>query len=369
MRAVAVAGESSVEEAVALARKQPAMAGRALVADVSTTEPYVYAPDGRVARRRRRLRRQELVLRRLAEAGAAVTVYPHDVDADELAGYDGVSCSPGPGDPEPLVDEAADGARAARADARARHLPRPPAARASRPATRRSSSRSATAARTTPCSSGANGRVLVTSQNHGFAVRADRRGGGDARLALRRHGRGARVPRAARPLAPVPPGGGPGPARRVAAARALGRRGGHAVPQAHRHRVDLHRRLRPDRDRAGGGVRLRRLPGAEGAARGRLPHDRRQLEPGDDHDRPRLRRPHVPRAARRRGRLGRAAPRAAATRCCRRWAADRAQPRPRARRAGILDELGDRADRRTARRDPARRGPAALQGGGRVAAA
>ena len=50
-------------------------------------------------------------------------------------------------------------------------------------------------------------------------------------------------------------------------------------------------RLRPDRDRAGGRVRLRGLPGAEGAARGRLPHDRRQLESGDDHDRPRLRRP------------------------------------------------------------------------------
>ena len=45
------------------------------------------------------------VLRRLAKAGAAVTVHPHDVDADELAGYDGVLLSPGPGDPEPLAAE------------------------------------------------------------------------------------------------------------------------------------------------------------------------------------------------------------------------------------------------------------------------
>ena len=38
----------------------------------------------------------------LAAAGAAVTVYPHDVDADELAGHDGVLLSNGPGDPAAL---------------------------------------------------------------------------------------------------------------------------------------------------------------------------------------------------------------------------------------------------------------------------
>src|SRR5581483_8473300 len=40
-------------------------------------------------------------------AGAAVTVYPHTVDADELAGYDGVLLSNGPGDPAPLAAETA----------------------------------------------------------------------------------------------------------------------------------------------------------------------------------------------------------------------------------------------------------------------
>ena len=35
------------------------------------------------------------------------TVFPHDVDADTLAGYDGVLLSNGPGDPEPLADEIA----------------------------------------------------------------------------------------------------------------------------------------------------------------------------------------------------------------------------------------------------------------------
>jgi carbamoyl-phosphate synthase small subunit len=45
------------------------------------------------------------ILRRLAAAGAAVSVYPHDVDAGELAAHDGVLLSNGPGDPEPLHEE------------------------------------------------------------------------------------------------------------------------------------------------------------------------------------------------------------------------------------------------------------------------
>jgi carbamoyl-phosphate synthase small subunit len=47
------------------------------------------------------------ILRRLAGAGAAVTVYPHDADADTLARHDGVLLSNGPGDPEPLREEVA----------------------------------------------------------------------------------------------------------------------------------------------------------------------------------------------------------------------------------------------------------------------
>jgi carbamoyl-phosphate synthase small subunit len=42
----------------------------------------------------------------VAAAGAAVDVFPHDVDADTLAAYDGVVLSPGPGDPAPLEAEA-----------------------------------------------------------------------------------------------------------------------------------------------------------------------------------------------------------------------------------------------------------------------
>ena len=71
----------------------------------------------------------------------------------------------------------------------------------------------------------ATGRVLVTSQNHGFAVEPDGATARDARVALRRHRRGARLPGAARPLGAVPSGGGPGAARRVADHRVVGRRG------------------------------------------------------------------------------------------------------------------------------------------------
>ena len=107
MRAVAVAGASSAEQAVAVARSQPSMAGRALAAQVSTRRPFVYSDSGRARIAVVDYGCKRSILRRLAGAGAAVTVYPHDVDAAELLRYDGVLLSNGPGDPAPLEDEAA----------------------------------------------------------------------------------------------------------------------------------------------------------------------------------------------------------------------------------------------------------------------
>jgi carbamoyl-phosphate synthase small subunit len=83
------------------------MEGRALVARVSTPEPYVYAEYGRLKVAVVDYGTKRSILRRLAGAGVAVTVYPHAVDADELARYDGVVLSNGPGDPEPLEEETA----------------------------------------------------------------------------------------------------------------------------------------------------------------------------------------------------------------------------------------------------------------------
>jgi len=106
MRAIAIAGDASVEEALTAVREQPSMAGRALAAAVSTREPYVFSDAGvaRIAVVDYGCKRS--ILDRLSWAGAAVTVYPHDADPDELVRFDGVLLSNGPGDPEPLAAEA-----------------------------------------------------------------------------------------------------------------------------------------------------------------------------------------------------------------------------------------------------------------------
>ena len=105
MGAAAVATALGEEEALSAIRAQPTMDGRSLVAGVSTREPYVFADSGstRIAVVDYGCKRS--ILRRLEEAGAHVTVHPHDVDAEELAEYDGVLLPNGPGDPQPLRAE------------------------------------------------------------------------------------------------------------------------------------------------------------------------------------------------------------------------------------------------------------------------
>ena len=107
MRAAAVSDESalSVEEALAEVRGQPSMEGQALVEQVSTSEPYVFAEAGNPQIAVVDYGAKRSIMRRLAAAGAAVTVVPHTTPAEALAGYDGVVLSNGPGDPEPLAAE------------------------------------------------------------------------------------------------------------------------------------------------------------------------------------------------------------------------------------------------------------------------
>jgi carbamoyl-phosphate synthase small subunit len=171
MQACVVAGEASVEEAVAAAQEQPAMAGRALVAGVSTPEPYAFTTEGRARVAVVDYGVKRSVLRRLAAAGAHVTVYPHDVDADAVAGYDGVLLSPGPGDPAPLETQTAMvGELVGRTNVLGICLGHQLLAQATGHATfklpfgHRGTNH--------PVLERATGRVLVTSQNHGFAVRA-----------------------------------------------------------------------------------------------------------------------------------------------------------------------------------------------------
>ena len=109
MRAVAVADEEALppSEALEQVREQPAMEGQSLVSAVSTRKPYVYAESGDVRVAVVDYGTKRSILRRTASAGAQVTVFPHTVSADELAAFDGVVLSNGPGDPEPLREEVA----------------------------------------------------------------------------------------------------------------------------------------------------------------------------------------------------------------------------------------------------------------------
>ena len=192
---------------------------------VSTPAPYVAHEDGRVpvALVDYGAKRSILAPARSA-AGAAVTVYPH---------------VPRPGRARrprrrPALERARRPGAARRGD-RGRSARRSAACRCSASAsgTSCSASRPGTTTYKLPFGHrGANhpvldrrtGRVLVTSQNHGFAVAPTRGRRGDARLALRRHGRGLRLPRAARARrVQFHPEAGPGAARRLADPRALGR--------------------------------------------------------------------------------------------------------------------------------------------------
>jgi carbamoyl-phosphate synthase small subunit len=107
MRAAVVTGDAAADEVLNAVREQPRMAGRSLAAGVSTAEPYEYSDIGRARVAVVDYGCKRSILRRLAGGGAAVTVFPHDVDAGSLAAFDGVVLSNGPGDPEPLVDEVA----------------------------------------------------------------------------------------------------------------------------------------------------------------------------------------------------------------------------------------------------------------------
>jgi carbamoyl-phosphate synthase small subunit len=169
MRAAAVCGEASVKAVVEQVRAQPAMAGRSLAAEVSVREPYVFSDAGtaRIAVLDYGCKRS--ILNRLAWSGAAVTVYPHGADADELAGYDGVLLSNGPGDPEPLRSEVTTiEALLGRTSVLGICLGHQLLALATGhktfklPFGHRGANH--------PVVERASGRVLVTSQNHGFAV-------------------------------------------------------------------------------------------------------------------------------------------------------------------------------------------------------
>ena len=176
MRAAAVSGEVSVAAVLERVRAHPPMAGRNLVADVSTTEIYAVGYGGpRIAVLDYGCKRS--IVERLLAAGASVRVLPHSTSAENVlaAGPDGVVLSNGPGDPSVLADEVATVRELlGRVPILGICLGHQLLARAAGFETfkLRFGHRGANH----PVLETQTGRVLVTAQNHGFAV-AD---GGDA---------------------------------------------------------------------------------------------------------------------------------------------------------------------------------------------
>ncbi|MEZ5099838.1 MAG: glutamine-hydrolyzing carbamoyl-phosphate synthase small subunit [Thermoleophilia bacterium] len=180
MAAAAVADGTPVEEALALVRARPSMAGRALVASVSTPEPVELGEgDVHVAVLDYGCKRS--IARRLAATGVRATLLPHDTPADEVlaVGADGVLLSNGPGDPAALPAEV---------EVVRELLGRTPILGICLGHQLLGLAAGLTTTKLPFGHRGANhpvletetGRVLVTSQNHGFAV--EQGAEGDARV-------------------------------------------------------------------------------------------------------------------------------------------------------------------------------------------
>jgi carbamoyl-phosphate synthase small subunit len=172
MRSAVVAGDGSVEEALRAVRELRPMEGRALAGSVSTETPYAHGADGgpRIAVLDYGCKRS--ILERLAATGAQALVYPHDTPAEALleAGADGILLSNGPGDPAALEAEIEEVRKLlGRLPVLGICLGHQLLALATGHETfkLRFGHRGANH----PVLERATGRVLVTSQNHGFAVR------------------------------------------------------------------------------------------------------------------------------------------------------------------------------------------------------
>ncbi len=181
-----VAGEVNVEAALEAARAFPGLAGMDLAREVSTAEPYTWeegtwdldhsaprpAPAGRYRVVAYDFGVKRNILRLLVDAGCSVEVVPATTPASEVLAMqpDGVFLSNGPGDPEPC-DYAIAAARELM-DARIplfgiclgfQLLPLASGAQTEKMKFGHHGANH-------PVQDMATGRVMITSQNHGFVV-------------------------------------------------------------------------------------------------------------------------------------------------------------------------------------------------------
>jgi carbamoyl-phosphate synthase small subunit len=106
MRAAAASGGVEPDDLLADVLGQPRMEGRALVAAVSTREE-LRVGSGEVHVGVVDYGCKRSIVRRLVAAGASITIFPHDVEAEHVLSrrVDGVVLSNGPGDPAALPAE------------------------------------------------------------------------------------------------------------------------------------------------------------------------------------------------------------------------------------------------------------------------
>lgn len=123
MRGIIAVGEHKADELVDAARSAPSMTGRNLISLVSTKDAYQWtngvppvtvsdkqpaaaAPEFHVVAYDYGVKRN--ILRHLVQIGSRVTVVPSDTSSDDVLALkpDGVFLSNGPGDPEPLEEQA-----------------------------------------------------------------------------------------------------------------------------------------------------------------------------------------------------------------------------------------------------------------------
>jgi carbamoyl-phosphate synthase small subunit len=183
-----IAGHADVEKAVALARGFPGLAGMDLARVVSVTEPYHWSETvwtrarGYGERRSERFHVVALdygikrnILRMLASRGCQITVMPAQTSAAQVLELkpDGVFLSNGPGDPEPC-----DYAIAATRELIERGLPTFGICLGHQIMGLASGGRTQKMkfghhGANHPVQDLETGKVLITSQNHGFAVDGD----------------------------------------------------------------------------------------------------------------------------------------------------------------------------------------------------
>jgi len=170
LRGAVVSGEVGRESILEEIQSRPSMVGRALAADVSTDEPRRYG-SGETSIGVLDYGCKRSIVRRLGGAGARITLYPHDTSADDIldADHAGVLLSNGPGDPSALVSQV-DVVRdlVGRIPLLGICLGHQLLAQAVGLGTYKL--RFGHRGANHPVLHEASGRVLVTSQNHGFAV-------------------------------------------------------------------------------------------------------------------------------------------------------------------------------------------------------